>query len=159
MRNCTKCSRAVDRDDKYCKSCGSELGAPPETDCNLCGLTCAIGENDFRSDHGLLNIYVSGGYASTPGNGHGALDDMTDYNFSLCEFCLDWLFSRFKIPVKVSEYGIGSDEDGLYAVHGKNREEWRSAKQRIEEDEWRKYKRESLDEIERRAAARKVPAV
>jgi hypothetical protein len=45
--------------------------------CNLCGLSCMLGPKDlqYRMSHGLLNIEVSGGYDSTPGNGYGTLGD------------------------------------------------------------------------------------
>lgn len=70
----------------------------PEKDpeaCNLCGLSCMLG--DSRQAGGICAI-AEGGYFSTPGNGYGALDDMTQYRFQLCEFCLDWLFQKMQIP-------------------------------------------------------------
>jgi hypothetical protein len=74
--------------------------------CNLCGLSCVLGceGHPASGPHGLVGQAVYGGYESTPGNGHGALDDMTSYRFSLCEWCLDWLFQQFKAPVEVREY-------------------------------------------------------
>jgi len=114
------------------------------TDCNMCGLLCTLGDEATGADYGLINARASGGYESTPGNGHGALDDCTHYTFSLCEFCLDWLFSRFKVPVKVDDY-----------VSGEEAEPWRPAAQRVAEDEWRKMKQEFQTEHDKRAAARK----
>ena len=73
--------------------------------CNLCGLSCVIGpsESPASGPHGLIEATVTGGYESTPGNGCGALDDMVRHSFSLCEFCLDWLFSKFNVPVAVDD--------------------------------------------------------
>jgi hypothetical protein len=89
---------------------------------------------------------VLGHYASTPGNGHGALDDTTAYKFSLCEWCLDWLFTQFKIPPVVREWYF----DGR---RGKP-EEWRPAAQRVSEDDWRTFKKEFSEEAAKRDAAR-----
>jgi hypothetical protein len=75
---------------------------------------------------GLTETIVSGGYPSTPGNGGGALDDDTHYQFSLCEFCLDYMFSNFKIPVEVSCSG--------------QKEPFVSAEDRVKRDDWRKKK-------------------
>jgi hypothetical protein len=76
--------------------------------CNLCALSCDLPTgpaDDPKPDpHGLIEKEVLGHYASTPGNGHGALDDTTAYKFSLCEWCLDWLFTQFKIPPLVREW-------------------------------------------------------
>lgn len=66
--------------------------------CNYCGLSCNVGPNG--RGNGLLDADVYGGYSSP---NYGALDDATKYSFSLCEFCLDWLFCQFKIPVSCSE--------------------------------------------------------
>jgi hypothetical protein len=91
--------------------------------CNRCGLSCVIGPEGSQPA-GLIKAEVTGSYESTPGNGNGALDDGDKYHFCLCEFCLDWLFTTFKIPVTV----CGSD--GLVV--------WRPAVDRMAEDEWRK---------------------
>lgn len=72
--------------------------------CNLCGYSCQLKDPDANYHDnvgGLIGTIVGGGFDSTPGNGYGAFDDMTSYRFSLCEFCLDWLFAQFKIPVDV----------------------------------------------------------
>ncbi|HMG12935.1 MAG TPA: hypothetical protein VK571_07160 [Gemmatimonadaceae bacterium] len=119
--------------------------------CNLCGLTCQIGRVDVgtMAPHGLVLATVIGGYESTPGNGYGALDDLSGYRFSLCEWCCDWLFSQFRIPVKIFEYALGpgqSEED-----HG---EVFRPAEVRVREDEWRSLKAEFFTEKTRRDAAR-----
>jgi hypothetical protein len=110
--------------------------------CNMCGLSCLLEENAMGELSGLINQSVSGGYFSTPGNGVGALDDTTNYKFSLCEFCLDWLFSLCKIPPAISFYNDTNDK-----------EEFRPARQRIAEDEWRKET--SFAEFRKRDEARK----
>lgn len=119
--------------------------------CNLCGLTCVLGHDRIQDDpgcgpHGLIDQSVSGGYESTAGNGRGALDDMTWYRFSLCEFCLDWLFSQFKIAIKTGYYGGGCDDDEVPA--------WKPASQRVAEDDWRGMKKEFFEEHARRLSAR-----
>lgn len=115
--------------------------------CNLCGLTCVLGHEGHPSHgpHGLINQAVSGGYESTPGNGYGALDDTTRYRFSLCEFCLDWLFSQFQIPVSVEDY----------MAPGEKIEPWAPAQERVVRDDWRKMKAEFQSEHDRREVARK----
>lgn len=95
--------------------------------CNFCGLSCTVG---FQRNSGLINQSVNGGFESTPGNGNGALDDCIKYIFSLCEFCLDWLFARFKIPPQCTDYLAAIDE----------LEPWQPAKIRVQNDVWRKDK-------------------
>lgn len=115
--------------------------------CNLCGQSCNF-HADVKQPDGLVYQKVVGGFDSTPGNGSGALDDTCEYTFSLCEFCLDWLFTQFKIPPEVrclSDYG--------------EMEPWRPAAQRVAEDDWRKGKQRFYDEAARRAATRKVGPV
>ena len=60
--------------------------------CNWCDESCSIGpednEHNPNTPHGMIDACVRGHYNSTPGNGYGALDDITSYRFSLCEFCL-----------------------------------------------------------------------
>lgn len=77
--------------------------AEHEPVCNMCGLSCTTqhSRDNGMPPLGLIGCEARGGYDSTPGNGCGALDDMTTYAFSLCEFCLDRLFSRFKRPPRV----------------------------------------------------------
>lgn len=113
----------------------------------MCGLSCALRDDGHPcwGNHGLINQTVSGGYESTPGNGSGALDDATNYNFSLCEFCLDWLFQQFKVPVETSDYMSGGEI-----------EPWRPASQRVSEDDWRKMKQKFQTEHDKRAMARKL---
>ncbi len=115
--------------------------------CNLCGLSLVLEPNSgFSEIHGLVNCKVSGGYDSTPGNGSGALDDTHQYKFSLCEFCLDWLFIQFKIPVEISDYmGTGSNSQKL---------EWVSAENRVSNDDWRGMKKEFFEEFKKRNRAR-----
>ena len=91
---------------------------------------------------GLVDAEVSGGYSSTPGNGSGALDDRTSYRFSLCEFCLDWLFSQFKIPPAVKD--MDGDPIGP----------WKPAAQRVMEDVWRIKRQEFFIDQRRRELAR-----
>lgn len=117
--------------------------------CNLCGDTCFISEGEGMCEqYGLENCKVSGHYMSTPGNGHGALDDFTTYQFSLCEFCLNCLFKQFVNPPVVYDYNmleVGIDHEY----------EWRSAEQRVEEDDWRKMKDVFHKENNRRNLLRK----
>ena len=118
--------------------------------CNLCGGMCAL--IDFTrgtivdNTAGLQNAYVSGGYWSTAGNGEGALDDGVTYHFSLCEFCLDWLFSNFRIPVKTSNYMSNNDPE----------EDFRPAAVRVKDDSWRTHKDEFFQEYIVRGQSRKV---
>lgn len=111
--------------------------------CNLCGLTCLLKEGELAGAHGHLDRTVRGGYASTPGNGVGALDDMTSYTFNLCEFCCDALFTRCAVPVTVEWHGAFEPEP------------WRPALQRVVEDDWRAQKGAFFKEAARRALARR----
>lgn len=113
--------------------------------CNLCGLSCWLREGQHVELGGLIKATATGGYFSTPGNGVGALDDTVAYRFSLCEFCLDWLFGRFVVPVAVTDYML--DDTPVEA--------WKPAAERVAADDWRKMKQEFTDEAARRAAARK----
>lgn len=138
--------------------------------CNMCGLTTHLPVGPAGSGetaaHGLIDASVEGGYASTPGNGHGALDDGHHYTFSLCEFCLDWLFTLFKMPPVISDYmheGAVKVWPELNAMGMRGPPPkpptadellWRTARQRVNEDEWRKFKKEFFDEANRRALAR-----
>lgn len=108
--------------------------------CNVCGHLCDLNEDDGCS--GLRDVTVEGGYDSTAGNGDGALDDLTSYNFSLCEFCLDWLFTQFVVPVKVN----GQSEEEVF----------RPAGARVVEDEWRRMKSHFFTASALRASGRKV---
>jgi hypothetical protein len=102
--------------------------------CNLCGCSLILEPN--TAPEGLVGAEINGGFHSTPGNGSGALDDATKYKFSLCEFCLDWLFKKFRLPPKVVAYG--------------EVEEYRPADQRVAEDEWRRMKDTYYAEAARR---------
>jgi len=109
--------------------------------CNLCGEPCGC-NHKHASALGLVNHTEMGSYCSTPGNGCGALDDGATYTFSLCEFCLDWLFSRFKIPPEVDR---GDPESNVF----------RPAEQRVNEDDWRQLGRERFfSEFHKRNKAR-----
>lgn len=108
--------------------------------CNLCGHPCSLGPE--RNEGGLINQTVDGNYDSTPGNGQGALDDCTSYRFSLCEFCLDWLFQQFVLPVTV--------------FSGDGEETYRPAAVRVRDDDWRSQKEGFAQESERRARSRRV---
>ena len=107
--------------------------------CNLCGLTCNL-EGSWDEDGGLIKAVVQGGYNSTPGNGNGALDDSTSYQFSICEFCLDWLFEQFVIPVAASD--------------NMESKVWKPAAERVAADDWRRMKNEFSTESTKREAAR-----
>ena len=109
--------------------------------CNLCGETTYLGKCHQSSG---LNAQVSGGYDSTPGNGFGALDDNTTYQFTLCEFCLDWLMSQFKIPPQVSDYVNPS-----YTP-----EAFRPAAERVTQDSWRTFKNDFFTEKAKRDSLR-----
>ena len=118
--------------------------------CNLCGLPCDIYGSipeEIRTPSGLIDAKVTGGYDSTPGNGFGALDDCSQYKFSLCEWCLDWLFEQFIISPEEKGIGAFSHLDGPPI-------EWKPARQRVEEDDWRTLKKEFAEEYERRNLAR-----
>lgn len=143
--------------------------------CNLCGLSCIVGpetlvdgrENPGRELNGLIRAKVVGGYESTPGNGCGALDDMSRYTFSLCEFCLDWLFGQFTVPVAVDDVmndfvprdGETREECvermGLARIGGRqDKLAWRPAAVRVRQDAWRSMKSEFFAESLRRMMAR-----
>lgn len=62
--------------------------------CNMCGSSCGIKLGETKEYYGLIEITVSGGYASPK------LGDCSLYRFSICEYCLDELFNKFKIPVE-----------------------------------------------------------
>lgn len=125
---------------------GSEVHEIADVSCNLCGHSCALTEAGHVEMGGLIKARVSGGYFSTPGNGSGALDDTTSYHFSLCEFCLDWLFGKFTIPVATSAYMDGDHPD----------EPWRPAAERVAADDWRKAKGQFAAESSLRDAAREA---
>jgi hypothetical protein len=112
--------------------------------CDFCGEPLQFEEHCERA--GLVDVKVSGGYSSTPGNGSGALDDRTVYKFSICEFCLDWMFTQFKIPPKMTEL-IG---DGIEI----SADLFKSAIKRVAEDDWRKQKKKFYNEQTRRCVAR-----
>jgi hypothetical protein len=114
--------------------------------CNMCGLSCALGEKTpLASNYGLIHARVSGGYCSTAGNGDGALDDGTTYVFSLCEFCLDHIFGKFQVPVKVGSYFNSSVEV---------EDEWIPAQERIKRDAWRQGEQHFFEEKRRHDVAR-----
>ena len=145
------------------------MSEPTNVLCNLCGLTCVLdGGVDHRELGGLIKAAVCGGYESTPGNGHGTLDDMERYKFSLCEFCVDWLFGQFKIPVDVDSYmddfllldGESVDE-GMKRTGGIVKSlpdpmppPWEPAAVRVARDDWRQMKSEFTAEANRRTLAR-----
>lgn len=115
--------------------------------CNLCGESCYFTQDNrsaddkrFGSNYGLIDCTVSGGYESTPGNGHGALDDLETYTFSMCEFCLDWLFKLFKIPPSLT------DPD----------EKFVPAEVRVKNEDWRRQKRLFAECYGRRELARNL---
>jgi len=132
---------------KRCTTCGHDHEVPIPL-CNLCGELCGSERSAEYGAMGLINCVVSGGYSSTPGNGDGALDDCSSYKFSMCEFCLDWLFTQFRTPPQVGHYSIGTGEET-----GES-EVFRPAEQRVREDEWRRHKEEFAAERARRAVLR-----
>lgn len=71
--------------------------------CNQCGGDCLLGgyPEDIKVANGLLNAKVRGQYGSQN------LEDMIEYQFSLCEKCLVKLFQSFQIPPKQKDYLIG----------------------------------------------------
>lgn len=71
---CNKCGNSMMRD--YCKDSSPEEG----------------------DAYGLVGAKVNGGYLSDP------LDDITSYEFNLCENCLYEMFLGFKIPPKIGCY-------------------------------------------------------
>lgn len=118
--------------------------------CNWCGHSCTIdlsvGPDPIQESCGLINATVIGGFGSTPGNGDGALDDMQAYQFSLCEFCLDYLFQCFKTPPLCYDAWGGT-------IHP---EPWLSAADRIRKDEWRTQVAEFHAASAARALTRRV---
>lgn len=131
-----------------------EPTAVTDRTCNLCGLSCLLGEGDHITLGGLIDAKVLGGYESTPGNGYGTLDDTERYSFSLCEWCIDWLFSQFRV-LAVDSYmddlcpRDGETADEAFARNGgivKLAREtaapppWRPATERVAADEWRRMK-------------------
>ena len=126
---------------------------PPVHNCNWCGETCLLSDSRrivTNSDrHGLVDALVSGGYESTPGNGQGALDDCDTYKFSLCEFCLDHMFTQFKVPPQTGSYVGGGCEEPPF----------RSAAERVLNDDWRRDKDSFFVEAKRRAEKRATAQV
>ncbi len=61
--------------------------------CNKCAR--ALRKNPNAGLYGLIEHTYSGHYGSNP------LNDLTDYTFSLCEFCLADMFLEFKLPPKI----------------------------------------------------------
>lgn len=119
-----------------------------EVICNMCGLTCAMtldAAGEFQENEGLIEAKVSGGYPSTPGNGDGALDDCVEYTFSLCEFCLDFIFSNFINPPKVND-----------SVKCKITLAFVPADIRVAKDNWRAFKQEFYQRKSERDLARKI---
>jgi len=148
MKRCPTCDSLRDNRENFCSQCGTTL-VFHELKCNLCGLSCAVGcdGSPAMGNSGLLEETVSGGYKSTPGNGHGAFDDCMSYTFSLCEFCLDWLFEQCQIPPRLASYMGGDPEP-------QDPEVWRSASDRVAQDDWRKMKQEFTDERDKRSRSR-----
>lgn len=97
--------------------------------CNMCGLSCELSDS-HGGNYGLIEAMATGGYFSTPG--YGALDDVVHYAFSLCEFCLDFIFSNFVIP-PLTRCHLESEPHNFIP-----------AKDRVLNDSWRKMKEEFL---------------
>lgn len=66
--------------------------------CNRCGKTCMSKQGERYG----LSAVVGGGYESTH------LEDMTSYQFDLCEKCLVELFEGFKIKPEAKFVGVGA---------------------------------------------------
>lgn len=66
--------------------------------CNRCGRSCMSQKGERYG----LSAIVGGGYESTH------LEDMTSYQFDLCEKCLVELFEGFKIKPQVKFVGVGA---------------------------------------------------
>jgi hypothetical protein len=115
---------------------------------------------EYKENEGLIDAKVIGGYPSTPGNGDGALDDMTQYKFSLCEFCLDFLFTRFVVPPTVNCIGFAPPpyvcDGSLNDIVEKEQEPFYSAEERVKNDEWRRGKKEFFQRKIERDIARKI---
>lgn len=121
--------------------------------CNMCGLSCAISgpegtlsvlEDEPGIEHFIgSHFLVTGGFESTAGNGLGALDDLDQYKFTLCEFCLDWLFEQFKVPPEVTH------------ILDDVKVPFRPAALRVQQDEWRKGIAQFQMEKSRRDKARR----
>ena len=109
--------------------------------CNMCGLESEVIVNDWHRNTILHKFTAIGGYESTPGNGCGTLDDCSEYKFSLCEYCLDYIFNQCIIPVLDIDYSIGENN-------------YISAEERVRNDSWREMKKEFFEEYERRNNAR-----
>jgi len=137
--------------------------------CNLCGLSLRLAPAPWDTPEGLVGAEVVGGYSSTPGNGSGALDDGEGYRFSLCEFCLDWLFDQFVIPVETFdpmaphvlqpgetvEAAMERTGGVVKLMAGPPPEPWRPAEERVRTDDWRGMKERFFNEKKRREASRK----
>lgn len=110
--------------------------------CNMCGLSCTLREEPYHASGGFINLRVSGGYESTPGNGNGTLDDLDQYTFSMCEWCIDNMFQQFKIPPRVQSYNCDTTEQYV------------PAQERVLNESWRTFKKEFFDEYKKRHIAR-----
>lgn len=82
------------------KKMTKEVEVTEDIFCNKCGESCREDTlpEDVAGFYGLIEARVTGGYFSP------ALEDMTCYDFSLCEKCLKQLFDDFRIPVQKTEY-------------------------------------------------------
>lgn len=86
--------------------------------CNQCGESCASPHHygpEESNAYGLIDQKVRGYYSSN------ALQDLTDYTFTLCEPCLKRMFDGFKISVTEEEYLIEGGRD----LTEEERAEWR----------------------------------
>lgn len=99
-----------------------------------------------------------------------ALGDLQGYAFSLCEFCLDHVFQRFRVPPRLYDplfrNVVGPEEtmdEAMERTGGfvlltprpeDTPEPWRSATTCVLADTWRTFKGEYFAEAERRRAAR-----
>lgn len=127
--------------------------------CTVCSESCALHlYDDHYENEGLTDVSIMGGYPSTPGNGLGALDDATRYTFSICEFCLDFLFENARVPPTTCHPGRDAIEFGDRRLPAVPDEvfPFACASERVARDDWRTRKAEFYAERDRRAALRKI---
>jgi len=100
----------------------------------------------MHGSYGMVNEFVNGHYGSD------VLRDGTRHRFSLCEYCIDYLFSLFKMPPGMEDY-----------MDGKlSRRPWMSAIGEMKQKALRggeSLRNQIVKESERRAAARQTLAL
>lgn len=109
---CNACGCGASEAMKHCPACDDgeivavddETTAEDNPDCNWCGFTCTMNPDhaNLRGSYGMINVTADGGYGSD------VLLDATRHRFSLCEYCLDHLFSQFTKPPGLEDYMSGT---------------------------------------------------